>query len=225
MVVSNEATITICGLGSLLSEASARSTFPTLSGFRLARVSNYRRVFSHPASIFFERGIADLASLQISSLSAEHCEGASFVCTVFEVPDEGMDAFRDREAEYDLVKVPFSEIGGGAAPSAAPPTGLLCLRSTDEAFKARSSETFTRWLAHGVDTVWGYGVDSGLRPCAVYLRHCVLAATKAGPDCLASFLDETFLIDRRTTIRQYIDAHPEVMQTEPPPALAQRYGG
>ena len=42
-------------------ETSARSTFgEELTNFRLARVQNYRRVFAHPASIFFQRGIAKL---------------------------------------------------------------------------------------------------------------------------------------------------------------------
>ena len=91
--------ITIIGLGSLLSERSSRTTFPNLKNFRLARVTGFRRVFAHPAAIFFERGIADLDTLQMASLSAEACEGASFVCTVFEVEDEGMDRFREREEE------------------------------------------------------------------------------------------------------------------------------
>ena len=53
---SNDDTITILGFGSLLSEQSSRTTFPDLTNFRLGRVRNYRRVFGHPASIFFQRG-------------------------------------------------------------------------------------------------------------------------------------------------------------------------
>ena len=50
---------TILGFGSLLSEQSSRLTFPDLENFRLVRVPNYRRLMQHPASIFFQRGIAD----------------------------------------------------------------------------------------------------------------------------------------------------------------------
>ena len=130
--------ITITGLGSLLSERSSRTTFPTLANFRLGRVHGYRRVFAHPAAIFVERGIADLPSLQIASLSAEPCEGASFVCTVFEVEDEGMDRFREREEEFELVTVPVGPLEpialGASAPPPEPVTGLMCCRSTDEAY-------------------------------------------------------------------------------------------
>ena len=51
---------TILGFGSLLSEASSRTTFPDLTNFRLVRVRGWRRVFAHAAAIFFERGIADV---------------------------------------------------------------------------------------------------------------------------------------------------------------------
>ena len=34
------------------------------------------------------------------------------------------------------------------------------------------------WESHyskyGVKTIWNWGKDSGLRPCPVYLRHCVV---------------------------------------------------
>jgi len=50
--------ISVCGFGSLLSERSARSTFPDLLNFRVARLNGFRRVFAHVAPIFFERGIA-----------------------------------------------------------------------------------------------------------------------------------------------------------------------
>jgi hypothetical protein len=84
--------ITILGFGSLLSERSSRTTFPDLQNFRLGRVPNYRRVFGHPASIFFQRGIANLETKEISSLSAEPCPGhAGFVCSVFDVPSIGTD--------------------------------------------------------------------------------------------------------------------------------------
>lgn len=39
-------------------------------------------------------------------------------------------------------------------------------------------------------------------PCRVYLRHCVLAAKACGEVAYASFLDQTYLADRKTTIRE-----------------------
>jgi hypothetical protein len=42
--------MTIAGFGSLLSETSARSTFPELRSFRQGRLRGWRRVFAHQVS-------------------------------------------------------------------------------------------------------------------------------------------------------------------------------
>lgn len=39
--------MTVAGFGSLLSETSARSTFPQLRNFRQGRLRGWRRVFAH----------------------------------------------------------------------------------------------------------------------------------------------------------------------------------
>ena len=53
----------IIGYGSLLSEASANSTFKgCVQNFRLAYVNNYKRVFALPGSLFFQHGIANMAT-------------------------------------------------------------------------------------------------------------------------------------------------------------------
>lgn len=249
-------TVTILGLGSLLSERSSRTTFPDLKNFRLGRISNrYRRVFGHPASIFFQRGLANLETKEFSSLSAEEFmpEDSSeyrggFICSVFEVPreqvyrdEESSDgtiitkpigAFLEREEEFDIVEVPFVDfsdaVGNVDGVSAPSKIGTLCTRYTDEGFverwgKDRFDENYGKY---GIHTIWGWERDSGLLPCRVYLRHCYLAAQSMGKQCFDSFLDETFLVDRSTTIREYIDRNPGLIEnTIPPPGFEQRYSG
>ena len=50
----------VAGFGSLLSERSARSTFPELRGFRVGALPGFRRVFAHACDVFLDNGIADL---------------------------------------------------------------------------------------------------------------------------------------------------------------------
>ena len=233
-------TITILGLGSLLSERSSRLTFPSLRNFCLGRVPNHRRVFMHPAAIFFERGIANMETLEISSLSCEECDGASFVCSVFEVPKDEIlvegdqnekgtiipsQAYLEREEEFDIVEVPYLKMGA-TQPSA---TGIICRRWTDDKYAQRwgPERLAEKYGPHGITSIWDQWTkpDSGILPCGAYLRHCVLAAKKMGPTCYDSFLDDTYLADRKTTIRQCLATKPEVMQTVPPGELAVRYGG
>jgi hypothetical protein len=72
----------IIGFGSLLSSASASSTCPGVTNFRLGRVRGWRRVFGHPAHIFFQRGIARPATKEIASLCAEPSDDPTSSFTV-----------------------------------------------------------------------------------------------------------------------------------------------
>jgi hypothetical protein len=99
--------VKVLGFGSLLSETSARHTFPRLHDFHLVQVHDYRRVFTHPASIFFERGIANFETKEFSSLSTEKNEGSRFTASVFEIDDVSLEEFIKREEEFDFVSAPF----------------------------------------------------------------------------------------------------------------------
>lgn len=174
-----------------------------------------------------------------------------FICSVFEVPRDQVyfdetdndgrivatkptGAFLEREEEFDIVEVPFldfSESNSDPDKTAERATklGTLCTRFTDQGYverwgKQRFDENYGRF---GIDTIWGWEADSGLLPCRVYLRHCYLAAKSMGSECLDSFLDETVLVDRRTTIRQYLEEQePDLIETTiPPPGFEQRYSG
>jgi hypothetical protein len=230
---SNEEMITILGFGSLLSERSSRRTFPELQNFRLGRVPNYRRVFAHPASIFIQLGIANLETKEMSSLSAEYSEGdPGFVCSIFEVPNDDMmsnglpsAAFLEREEEFNILEVPYIDFLNPDKDESK--RAVLCTSSTDEAYlRLWGQDRFEKHYGqYGVQKIWGWERNSGLRPCAVYFRHCYLAAKSMGEECYDSFLDDTFLVDRKTTVREYIQRFPEVLDVMPPPELVERYSG
>ena len=103
--------------------------------------------------------------------------------------------------------------------------GLMCSVANDDVYinrwgKKKYEELLTKYNLAGI-----WLNDPDILPCSVYLRHCVLAAKTVGESCLQSFLDETFLVDRKTTIRQYLEMHPEVMEELPPESLIGRYSG
>jgi len=189
-----------------------------------------------------------MSSLAVEEVASVHGAAATddagigLVVSVFEVTSKDMmengipsRAFLEREEEFDIIEAPYFELdeddgGDGTAPNNSKQTmkkGILCTRSTDETYLAKwGSDRFDEhYRKYGIDTIWGWKEDSGLRPCAVYLRHCYLAAKSMGEVCYNSFLDETFLVDRKTTIRQYLEQYPQVLDQEPPPHLASRYCG
>ncbi|KAG2491756.1 hypothetical protein HYH03_009917 [Edaphochlamys debaryana] len=226
--------MTVAGFGSLLSERSARFTFPDLINFRPGRVHGWRRVFAHTADVFYKRGIARPETGEVSSLSLELLPPASasasatsappssVVVSLFEVPatPASVAAFIAREHEFRFVGVDPTDLGGRPAGRRA----VICARNTDADYRAMRcppAEWARRWGAHGVERVW----RDDVLPCRVYLRHCVLAARSLCAEAEESFLDATFLADRTTTIGQYLAANPDIMNEQPPAELAQRYNG
>ncbi|XP_037468300.1 uncharacterized protein LOC119340476 [Triticum dicoccoides] len=222
-IASPDGRISVVGFGSLLSERSARSTFPELEGFRVAALRGFRRVFAHAAPIFFERGIAIEATKEFSSLSVEHCEGEMIVVTVFEIKVEEVPAFIERELEFRFLAVVPEGLDGAPFPNPA----VVCARYSDEEyFRVRckgSKEIYNQHYGrYNIDKIW----RDDILPCRLYLRHCVLAAKNLGEPAYSNFLDHTYLGDRRTTIREYLaTTGAGIMEEEPPETLRSRYGG
>ncbi|XP_073284092.1 uncharacterized protein [Primulina huaijiensis] len=223
LIVSSDGLVSICGFGSLLSERSARSTFPNLINFRMAKLNGFRRVFAHVAPIFFERGIALPETKEISSLSVEPCEAESLVITIFEIQRTEVPSFMEREHEFRFLAVTPETFNGLFYTSQA----VLCARYSDEEYfinRCKGSEEifFQRYGRYGIHKIW---LDDIL-PCRVYLRHCVLAAKNLGDMAYDNFLDHTYLGDHKTTIREYLSTTgSSIMEEEPPEQLKHRYGG
>ncbi|GMH92446.1 hypothetical protein TrST_g1897 [Triparma strigata] len=233
--VRQDPTATIIGFGSLLSPVSASHTCPSLTNFRLCRVKSFRRVFSHPASIFFDRGIALPSTKEIASLSTEPAgEDDGFVVSTFDVPNSELSGLLEREEEYNFVRIPVYPLLSSPLPKSTPVgSGYMCTRSTDfEVLTTRS--LFSKYEPHlqpnyGFVSVWDeWGSDSGILPCPVYLRHCVLSSRREDvcEEGRRSFMEETFLADRVTSLERYMEVEGErIMKCAPPKELEGRYSG
>eukprot|EP00252_Welwitschia_mirabilis_P016630 TRINITY_DN3676_c0_g1_i1.p1 TRINITY_DN3676_c0_g1~~TRINITY_DN3676_c0_g1_i1.p1 ORF type:complete len:214 (+),score=24.13 TRINITY_DN3676_c0_g1_i1:164-805(+) len=196
-IASPDGCISICGFGSLLSEKSAKSTFPDLRNFRIGALRGFRRVFAHTAPIFFERGIAR--------------------------PETGVPDFIEREHEFRFVVSVPEDLSGDSFPD---PAIVCCRYSDEEYFQNRcrgNKELFHhRYGRFNIEKIW----RDDVLPCRVYLRHCVLAAKNLGEMAYNNFLDHTFLADRKTSIRQYLASGGSgILDEEPPEQLKERYGG
>lgn len=222
-IASADGYFSIAGFGSLLSERSARSTFPNLQNFRVAVLRGFRRVFAHTAPIFFERGIARMETKEISSLSVEPCPGEFIIVTVFEIHQSEVSAFIERENEFRFLVVVPEDLYG--KPFSHP--SVVCSRYSDEEYrlvrcKGNEEIYFQRYGRYNIDKIW----QDDILPCRLYLRHCVLAAKNLGEMAYNNFLDHTFLGDRKTCIREYLSSQGlGIMEEDPPLALRERYGG
>ncbi|XP_017409852.1 uncharacterized protein LOC108322313 isoform X1 [Vigna angularis] len=223
-LLSPDGYISICGFGSLLSERSARSTFPDLANFRTAQLKSFRRVFAHVAPVFFERGIAKPETMEISSLSVEPCEGETLVVTMFEIRKSEISSrgrlsfgfllfFLKRLMAMLLI---FQR-------SFVPVTVMRNFSTLDVKLHSGIKEIyFQQYGRWNIDKIW----RDDVLPCRVYLRHCVLAAKNLGETAYNNFLDHTYLADRKTTIREYLATTGSgIMEEQPPESLKHRYGG
>lgn len=220
--------VTVLGFGALLSEASARLTFPDLEDFRLVKVKDHRRIFRHPHLFLIRQGLVKLPDLHIGSLSAEPAKDCSFIAAAFSVAldEHQRQAFVDRESEYKITTCSFYDIQQqDGAILCEQQGGVICtaMSSDDLLPEAIRPLPLAEW---GLSTIWGWKEDSGLLPADVYLRHCLLAVRKAGDLAEKSFLEDTTLIDRKTTLAEYMKTNEErVMASRPPPHLVSRFSG
>lgn len=226
------------GLGTLMSEASAKSTSPSARNFSLCTVVGYRRVFAHASHHVLRRGadpawpgvFANFATREIAALSCEPAQGASFAACYFEVPAAEFPSLQEREDMYEMVMAEAVTQGGLRR------RGFVCCRTSDEKMKAKMGDAVfhDKYGRHfggveghdypipGPPRVWSW--DGPILPARIYLRHCVLAIrNQAGEEAERAFLADTFLWDRTTTVGQYLAENPAIMDTPPPPEHPDAY--
>lgn len=212
-----------------MSESSVLMSMPSMTNFRYVRIVDHQRVFAHVNPLFHDNGIARYETREISSLSAEPRPGSSFCGVAFDIFEDDWPAFEAREQEYVLTPSRFVALEGGEEGE-----GMLCVRGSDELIKEKGLwpryEAMFDAASLTPRSCWNWSMDSGLKPCATYLRHCILSSQRHGvPDAVrASFLSDTYLVDRQMTLLEYLNlpgVEARVMGSLPPPELATRYGG
>ena len=220
--------LTICGLGSLLSEKSARRTFPDLVNFRKGFVKNYVRCFNLVAISSLQFG--DLEKNKIASLSAVSNEelseetfqsitskqGLDYVemsCTLFEIPlsPETWHSYLTREHRYDFRFVPVHSQDGKENTCQH---ALICYQYNDECYRTKrccsyENEFYERVTQHFSGQLWYHtsvaevGVIP-IKPIPKYLELCFNAALEMGLECLKNFLITSVMADGRTLLLEYI---------------------
>ncbi len=195
--------ITILGLASLLLEAWARKTCPNLMNFRLARLKGYKRVFNKTDSFLIRNDLLPGNSNAYACISAVPCDDTSdLIVSAFEIPLTEWAYFVQREFEYRLVSVPFTEMITGHASE-----GVICLGDFDndqqcEAIVNADPLRAQRWQefrAKYDGPMWRYD----LLPEPEYLAACLKTAEQCGEEVYNNFVDTTFVGDGRT-IRTYL---------------------
>ncbi len=190
-------TNTIIGFGSLLSEASARRTTPSLTNYRLVAVSGYRRIFNKTGIVFISTFGASPDDRALSSCATRYDGTTQLTCCAFDIPAAEFPALDEREHRYAWADVTFTDSRGTAG------RGRMCTESTDDAYRAKcgNAEEYERRVGQFYrGRIW----RDDLLPFPMYLDFCLAAAEGHGRNVFDNFIDTSYLADGSTTIRTYL---------------------
>lgn len=211
--------VTICGIGSLLSEKSALLTTPNVKNFRKGRIYGYKRCFNLVGISCIIKNLANLSTREVATVSAvpTHNEQDELLVTLFEIEEKDWPSFFEREHRYEHVMVDYYDYYTKKKMGKC----YLCCQSTDEEYKAKRckdvNDYFERVGKYWKERLWfTYPECCSLKDCSTilpvrkYLNYCLDAAFQLGDDFGNNFLDTSLLADGKTTIRQYIQMNPHV---------------
>ncbi|CAE7040162.1 unnamed protein product [Symbiodinium sp. CCMP2456] len=169
--------VTVAGVGSLVSEASARESFD-FSNFRVGEVREWRRSFCQSNWVNVASGGVSLESNEVAALAmVPAADYVSHVALLDVVPSE-LPGFYEREAGYRIVSVPFS-VKGQDGSVIEEGQALMCAACDDDAEAERlwapdgemarrcEDQSYVReWMSRALRPMWpAPQADMPLRPC------------------------------------------------------------
>ena len=207
---------TLVGIGSLVSEASARNSF-AFTNFRIGEVAGWRRCFNQANWVNVRHGWGSVADGDVGALamipaSPEYVSSVALL----DVTDEELRGFYERETGYHIRSTPFwRRASDGSLQESG--HALVCTACADDeeaetlwtpggAMEAHcaGSDYVRAWMQSSLRPLWP-APSERLLPAPGYLHLCAAAHQKAG--LLEHFMDSTLLNDRETTLRAYSEQH------------------
>ena len=203
---------TIFGYGSLMSAQSAAKTMD-VANLRAGILFDYRRTSNLVSISSIKAGTADLETLECAALSiapSSSSSGKDSVCgCLFEITEKDLGPYIEREHRYAVEEVDVYDITSKNTRKA-----LTVVARTDEAYRAimDDREYYQRVGQYYDGSLWG---RTDVLPLRTYTNNAILAAQELGGNAwVENFLDQTFLGDGSTTIREYYEQYPERMFPE-----------
>ena len=189
------ATVSVVGYGSLMDEASALATTPSLLNWRHGSVRGWVRCFDLVSIINVRRGLA--TGRELATCTARRREGGVLRVCCYDVPVAEYAGLLARERRLRVETVEFAADDGRVG------SAQMFTRYSDAEYRAERATTPELWHEEVGQYYDGGAIyRDDLLPVPSYVERCVKAYTKLGH--LENFLDHSFLGDSVTTIREYI---------------------
>ncbi len=191
--------ISLFGYGSLISETSARRTCPNLQNFHHVYAKNVARVFGkvNPQSLL--RGEGNLETMEVAPVILVEKESAITYGCSFDIPEDEWPALQMREFDYGEGEITVFDIKTHQPKTVKTFFGL----KTDNEIP-KNTEMAKQYWYDVRQHYQGKMYRDDVLPEPLYLERCLNAFKQVGIEMYDNFLDQTYLADRKTTIRDYI---------------------
>lgn len=191
--------ISLFGYGSLISEDSARSTCPNLQNFHHVYAKDVARIFGKVNLQSLLRGEGNLETMEVSPVILVEKEDALTYGCSFDIPVDEWPAIKAREFDYGEGEITVFDIKTHTPKTVRTFFGLR----TDDDIPKNTEMAKAYWH----DTRQHYQgkiYRNDVLPEPLYLKRCLDAFKQVGIEMYDNFLDQTYLADGKTTIRNYL---------------------
>lgn len=202
----------VVGYGSLVDEEWARADTPSLADYQLGWLKGYARCFNLVSIINIRRGNA--IGRRLVSCTAVARPGCSLRVAIFSIPTVELPDLLKREARLRPAWVKVMPDRGEA-----PIEAIVFTGSDDERYlrEACGGDAAT-YHTHVGQFYTGKLYRNDLLPVHSYMMRCLRAHRRAGRQALVNFLEQSFLGDGATPLRDYLEIELEAFGQQNIPA-------
>ena len=190
----------VIGYASLLSPISIHRLFPNACNITPVKIPGHARCFNSYGTLSIKKGLVKKGDKEVASAAAILRPGSMIYALVFQLDKTDFETYRRHEFRYDLQEIEvFSRDTG------KPLRAIICYEGADHRIDTTLvgvADIYALYAQHEVQSFW----NRPDLPAKTYLEHCLAAARDLGPDYVGNFLDTSFLHDRETSVRTYLEA-------------------
>ena len=189
----------VIGYASLLSPISIHRLFPNACNITPVKIPGHARCFNSYGTLSIKKGLVKKGDKEVASAAAILRPGSMIYALAFELGKADFETYRQHEFRYDL-----QEIEVFSRDTEKPLKAIICYEGADHLIDTSLvgvADIYALYAQHEVRSFW----NRPDLPAKLYLEHCLAAARDLGPDYVGNFLDTSFLHDRETSVRTYLE--------------------
>lgn len=189
----------VIGYASLLSETSIKRLFPNVGRIVRVALDDHARCFNSFGTLSLKAELEAHGSQYLAHASAIYRPNSILHALAFQLDDADYDTYVRHEFRYDLKRVTAQSLDGAESLEA-----VICYENVDQNIDASlvgSDSIWDLYETYGTQSFW----HTPHLPAKLYLEHCIASARDIGPDMLENFLDASYIYDRETSIRSYLE--------------------